>query len=272
MPKKNVALDRHQAKEKKQKRLAAGLGVFLVLVLVYEVPHTMKLMHAKAKAPVVNTSVAAPAAVNPTASASSSSSTPSASLPPAVSPSATSSQSLVAAVQVVPDPGQLTEFQRFATKDPFAQSVQKLPGSAAAPSTAKKKKTTSSTSGTPQAPAPPPSSAVISLNGELMSVAVGSEFPTSGTVFSQTGSPLFQLVSATAKSVKIAIAGGSYADGSPSLTLHVGEPVTLQNTADGSRYTLVLEPQGTQVPLPTSTNPTLTTSTPSVVPPSSSGG
>lgn len=274
MAKKNVALDRLQAKEKKQKRVAGVLGAVLVLVLVYEVPHTMKLMHAKAKAPVVNTSAAAPAAVNPTASASSSSSASSAALPPAVTPTAAPSQSLVTAVQVTPDAGQLTEFERFATKDPFVQSVQKLSGATTAgtPSTAKKK-TTPSGSGKPQTPpAPPPTSAVISINGELLMVGVGNDFPTAGTVFSQTGASLFHLDSVTAKSAKISIAGGSYADGAPSITLHVGEPVTLQNTADGSRYTLVLEPQGTQVPTPTSTTPTLTTSTPSASVVPSSGG
>jgi hypothetical protein len=78
-------------------------------------------------------------------------------------------------------------------------------------------------------------------------------------------------VSLTQKSAKVAIAGGSYADGAPAMTLTVGTPVTLQNTADGTRYTLLLEPQGTQVPAsttPTGTTPAATT--PSVVP--SSGG
>jgi hypothetical protein len=51
----------------------------------------------------------------------------------------------------------------------------------------------------------------------------------------------------------------------------VGTPVTLQNTADGTRYTLLLEPQGTQVPTATTaTSTTPATTTPSVVP--SSGG
>ena len=70
------------------------------------------------------------------------------------------------------------------------------------------------------------------------------------------------------------IAGGSYADGAAALTLTVGVPVTLQNTADGTRYTLLLEPQGTPLPTsttPTSTTPTSTTTTPSLVPMSPSG-
>lgn len=271
-------LDRAQEKARKQKRLAAVLGVFLVLVLAYEVPHTMKLMNKTAKAPVVTSSATAPPAATSTSPAATpSSSTPAASSSPAVAepPAATSSSvdsGLVAAVQVTPDPGQLTQFERFASKDPFSESVQKTPStktaaSGSSPASAAKKQPAA-----PKAPpAPPPTTAVISLNGELMSVSVGSPFPTGGVTFAHAGS-LFQLDALTKTTAKVSIAGGSYADGAPSLTLAVGKPITLQNTADGTRYTLILEPQGTAVP--TSTTPTSTTpatTTPSVVP-SSSGG
>jgi hypothetical protein len=271
--KQNVALDRAQAKAKKQKRVAIVLCGVLALILVYEVPHTMKMMHHTAKAPVVETSASAPAAPNPTATGTPSSGPPTASQQAAASAAPT--QSIVASVQVKADPGQLTEFARFASKDPFVQSVQKV-SAGSSPATGKTPgpttKTQSPTAPTPKAPpAPPPTSAVISVNGELMSVAVGNDFPTSGTVFSQAGAPLFHLLSLTQKAAKVTIAGGSYADGAQALTLTVGTPVTLQNTADGTRYTLLLEPQGTLVP--TSTNATATTptaTTPSVVP--SSGG
>jgi hypothetical protein len=273
---KNVALDRAQEKAKKQKKLAIILCSVLALVLVYEVPKTLKLMSPAAKAPVVEASASTPAAPNPTATTSTPASSPSSSPPPATASSAPT-QSLVASVQVQPDPGQLTEFARFASKDPFVQSVQKAAGSAA-PATASSPKSsatpkTKATATAPKTPpAPPPTSAVISINGELVSVAVGTDFPTSGTVFTQAGAAIFHLVSLTQKSAKVAIAGGSYADGAPALTLTVGTPVTLQNTANGTRYTLLLEPQGTQVPTstmatgttPTSTTPTATT--PSVVP------
>jgi hypothetical protein len=257
-------LDRAQEKARKQKRLAAALGVFLVLVLAYEIPHTMKLMNKTAKAPVVNTSASSPAAATPSTPSASTPSTPapSATSPATTVPAASSSAStggLIAAVQVTPDPGQLTEFQRFASKDPFVQSVQKTAGAATAGTTggkgaaakpAAKKKSPS----VPKAPpAPPPTSAVISLNGELMSVTVGTTFGT-----------FFQLDGLTQKTAKISIVGGSYADGAPALTLTVGTPVTLQNTADGKRYTLILEPPGTQIPTATSTSTTSTT--PSVVP------
>ena len=269
---KNVALDRAQEKAKKQKKLAIILCSVLALVLVYEVPKTMKLMNSGAKAPVVEASASTPAAPNPTVTTSTPSSGLPGSLPPAGAPTPAPTQSLVASVQVQPDPGQLTEFAHFASKDPFLQSVQKSGAAAAASGSPSSKpaappKTKAVAPKTP--PAPPPTTAVISINGELVSVTVDTDFPTSGTVFSQAGAPLFHLVSLTQKTAKVAIAGGSYADGAAAITLTVGTPLTLQNTADGTRYTLLLEPQGTQVP--TSTTPTSTTPAPASVVPSSGG-
>jgi hypothetical protein len=280
MARKNPHLDRAQAKAAKQKKIAIVLSVVLVLVLVLEVPKTLKMMNPKAKAPIVTADASAPPAATPTEAA-----TP----PPAAAtsiPSATpsvSSTPFISSVQVTADTGQLTNFDEFASKDPFDQSVQKTVsddggGSSSGSATPSK---TKPSSGTPKAPpAPPPTSAVVSLNGELMSVNVGGQFPTAGAVFDQIGSSLFVLDSLTAKAAKISIAGGSYASGAPSLTLDVGKAVTLQNTADGTRYTLILEPQGTQVPSAGTTGSTSssttstvpTTTTPSVIPSSSSGG
>ncbi|HEY2543752.1 MAG TPA: hypothetical protein VGH92_11965 [Gaiellaceae bacterium] len=275
---KNVHLEKAQVKAKKQKRLAIVLCGVLGLILVYEVPHTMKLMSPQAKAPVVSATGATPA-VNPQAATS----VPLPAAAQAEAPVAsTPTPSLVAAVQATPDAGQLTQFERFASKDPFTDSVQKTSGSAApaSPSSASSPSSPASPKTQPAAPktppAPPPTTAVISVNGELMVVTVNTDFPTSGAVFSQAGSPLFHLLSLTTKSAKVAIAGGSYADGAAALTLTVGKPVTLQNTADGTRYTLLLEPQGTQLPTTTtgtSTDPTSTVplTSPSVVPPASGG-
>jgi len=273
--KKNVHLDRQQAKAKKQKKLAIALSAVLVLVLVLEVPKTLKMMHPHPAAPVVEASASTPPAANPTAPATSS--TSGATLPPPVSAPAVPATALVNAIQVQADPGQLTQFAHFASKDPFNDDIQPTGAASASSATSSaskaKKKTTPSVPKVPTPPAPPPIAAVISVNGELMSVNVNTDFPTSGTVFNELGAPLFHLVSLTQTTAKVAISGGSYADGAPALKLAVGTPVTLQNTADGKRYTLILEPQGTQVPTSTTgasttgaaTTPTSTT--PSVVPP-----
>ncbi|HEY4412961.1 MAG TPA: hypothetical protein VGN06_08185, partial [Gaiellaceae bacterium] len=210
---KNVALDRAQVKAKKQKRLAIILCSILGLILVYEVPHTMKLMHPSAQAPIVETSASTPAAPNPTSTTPAPTTGP----PPVATPAASSAPtpSVVAFVQPQADTGQLTDFANFASKDPFLQSVQKIGGAAASSSSTPKSSSggtstpTGKTSATtpPAPPAPPPTSAVISVNGELSSVNVDTDFPTSGTVFSQAGAPLFHLVSLTKKTAKVTIAG-----------------------------------------------------------------
>jgi hypothetical protein len=71
-------------------------------------------------------------------------------------------------------------------------------------------------------------------------------FPAANPIPSTDG--LFQLLSLTTHTATITIVGGSYASGSQTLTLKENKPVTLVNTADGTRYTLVLYPQGTVAP------------------------
>src|SRR5262249_10872406 len=149
---------------------------------------------------------------------------------------------IVASVQATPDPGQLSVFTKFASKDPFDASVEPRSGGDSTGGSSGSGSGPAPTGAAPSrpapapqsAPAPAPPTAVVSLNGELMAVNVGSAFPTAGLTYSRVGS-LFQLVSLTAKSAKVSIVGGSYADGSATLTLEVGKPVTLQNTADGTK-------------------------------------
>jgi hypothetical protein len=247
--------DRAKEKARKQKIILACLGVVLVLLLVVQGPKTLKLLSNKPAAPIV----AASTTTTTSAASTTPAVTPTAAPPPvaAVPPG-----ELVSAVQPTVDTGQLREFSRFASKDPFASQAPTPSSSSTTPAS------TTPTSTTPKAPpappSPPPTSAVISLNGELMNVVVNSDFPIAGTAFSRIGS-LFHLESLTKTTAKVTIVGGSYADGAPALMLTLGKPVTLQNTADGTRYTLVLEPPGT--PLPGSTTSTPTATTPgSVVP------
>jgi len=63
-------------------------------------------------------------------------------------------------------------------------------------------------------------------------VNVGSDFP--------AADPLFHLVSLTTKSGKISIAGGSLSSGAAAVTIQLGKPTTLMNTADGTRYVILL--------------------------------
>ena len=285
-------VDAAKAKAAKQKKILIGGSVLLLALLAYQGPKTMKLLSGKRAAPTVNAS--APTPSTPTTTTTAAASPPPASVAapsisvatPSTSSSPSSGSSLVSAVEPTADPGQLQQFFHFASKDPFAaQAGPGVPTSSSASSGSSKAGSSSATKTTPSTPtttlptsttpaAAPPGSAVISLNGNLMSVSLSSDFPTSGPIFDRSGA-LFQLLSLTQSSAKVTIVGGSYADGSQALTLSVGRSVTLQNTADGTRYTLILEPQGTQVPTsgtstaPASTTPTSTTPT---VPSGGSGG
>jgi hypothetical protein len=279
MAKRASKQDVAKAKAAKQKKIAIGGAVVLVALLAFEVPKTMKMLNQK-PAPV---SVVAPTTTTPTVTPSDPNSLAAPTLGGAAvvttTPTATTSD-LVDAVPLSADPGQLQTFQRFASKDPFA--VQVTAGSSSGSSSSGSPKSSGGSSTTtpttltpapssPSAPSSPPAaptSATISLNGELESVAVNGDFPTQGATFTRVGT-LFHLVSLTAKTAKIAIVGGSYADGAPAITLKMGTPLTLQNTADGTKYTLILEPPTTQIPAAAPV--TTPTSTVSAVP-SGSGG
>jgi len=99
----------------------------------------------------------------------------------------------------------------------------------------------------PPATAPPaqPTAATISVNGVSETVAVATDFP--------AGAPLFRLVKLTTKSAGISIAGGTLASGAPTVKLQLGKPLTLMNTADGTRYVLILVSTGAAPPAGAST-------------------
>jgi hypothetical protein len=70
------------------------------------------------------------------------------------------------------------------------------------------------------------------VNGERERVSVGGNFP--------EADPVFRLVSVNKTTAKVAIAGGSLSTGDGAVTLTKGKKLTLMNTADGTRYELVL--------------------------------
>jgi hypothetical protein len=253
---KNVA-DAAKAKAEKQKKIVIGLGVVLALAMAYAV-HTMMSMNksdASSKPQVAATttgSTPAPAAATPSA-------LPAApSLGAVATPSAAAtgvqSTNLVNAVQPPADSGQLQSFSLFESKDPFHSSG---PSSGSGGGTSSGGSSGGGTSKPPKSPPAPPTapatSAVISVNGVSESVTSGGNFP--------AANPLFQLVSVTGSSARISVVGGTYATGSPTLTLRVNKPVTLANTADGTRYTLTLQPQGTVAAAPSAASPSASTPT-----------
>jgi len=271
--------DAAKAKAAKQKKIAIGLCCFLALAMAYAVKTMMALnggggskpvAAAAVTTPAATPAVGTPAAVTPTAAPTLAGS-PLASAPAA---GATDTSGLIAAVKPTADAGQLESFSRFETKDPFAGPTPTAGGtSGSGGSKASGGGTTgggSTGSGTPSTPkippapptppAPAPTSAVISVNDLAESVTTGANFPVSNPNPAANG--LFELRSLTATTATVAISGGSYASGSQTLTLKVNKPVTLVNTADGTRYTLKLNPQGTAVSAPAAAGSAPVTTTP----------
>jgi hypothetical protein len=246
MAKKNI--DSLKAKQKKQKILAAVLGVAFLGVMAFQVPRVMKMMKGPAPAVAQTSTTTTPAGGTPTLAA------PTLGGAQETGPTTGSTGSLAATTVTVQD-GQLASFSRFTSKDPFAQQLSDTPSSGSSPaSSGGSSSGGASGSGVPPVPgdAPAPGSAVISVNGTLYSVATSTDFP-QPTPTDSTVVPIFHLVSVTAHTAKISIAGGSYATGAKTITLRENKPVTLMNTADGTRYTLTLKPLGTAVPTATNT-------------------
>jgi len=252
---KKKRVDPVKQREKRVK-IAAIVGVVLfVLAAAYEVPSALKVMNQK---PPLNTrydpgpslepgglpNVAAGAGAGSTASAA-----PSGQLIDTDAPPASGA-------------GPLVSFSVFETKNPFTPQVStaQAPSDTGAattttPTSANKPGADVPTNGTTTTPATPPGVGAVpstqgppgatttttaaaqptvslSVNGVVSHVASGGTFP--------SGAPVFRLASWTKGSAQVAIVGGSYATGTGTLTLHVGESVTLENQTDGKRYTLVL--------------------------------
>ena len=254
------ARDAIKAKEKKQRIIAGVGGLVLVALLVIQVPKVMKQLNKGKGGPAVPAAVAAPSVGAPTPSLVA----PNLRGAEQESTGATDGQLVVSSTGAVATQGQLASFSRFASKDPFSQQVS---SGAASTGSSSGKPTSSGASVSSPGPvstgtAGSTQSAVISVNGTLMSVTAGDDFP-QPTATDPTANPFFHLVSVTATTAKISIAGGSYANGAATVTLRVDKPVTLMNTADGSRYRLILKPRGTVV---TSQSPATSTATPSATP------
>jgi hypothetical protein len=243
-----------KAKAKRQKIYAAIGGVILLGLLAFQVPRTMKMLHPAEE----SSSSTAPAATTATTPAS-----------PIAAPSLAGGSATAAAAPggdglvdadapPAPQSGQLLAFGLFRTKDPFKQQLEVADGTGSTPSTG----TTGSTGAKPTA-APTTGGAVVSsngggkgngsaaptvrvtspapgavttakigVNGVAQTIQVGGVFPSSD--------PFFKLVKLTRKGAQISIAGGSLANGAPTVTLTKAKPLTLQNTSDGTRYVLRL--------------------------------
>jgi hypothetical protein len=255
-------IDPLKAKEAKQKKIAIGGAVLLLALLGFQGPKTLKMLQGPQPATTPTSTSAAPATtpgVTPAPGATTE-------VPAAAAPEL----SAVADSDLSPEAvqGQLATFERFASKDPFAQQAEPVAtppppvsdpkgGTETTPAAATKNdaKPADAADGdggtdggfttggsTPDAPEIAAATS-ISVNGVAEDVATEGSFP--------KDEPTFVLVkiAKNGKSVEIGIAGGEYASGGETITLALGKKLTLQNTADGSRYELeLLTIQGFPVP------------------------
>jgi hypothetical protein len=266
----NKRVDFLKAKQKKQKIIAAVLGVVFLGVVAFQGPRVWKQLHPPASqaTPSWNEKTSSTTTGTPSLAAPSLGGSETPSSTPSTDPSLASSSAPPVA------DGQLSSFSLFASKDPFAQQLSDKPASSSSSGGSAGGRSGgssgggSSSSGGGSASAPTPGTAVISVNGTLYSVAVGNNFPEASST-DPSIQPLFHLVSVAAHSAKISIVGGSYANGAATVTLYENKAVTLMNTADGTRYKLILKPVGTAVAAPAAPTSTTTSTTVTVPPPSS---
>ena len=233
------------AKAGRQKKLALVLGALLVIILVVQVPRTLKTLHGSS---------------SPTAApASSHSQTPGSTTPGSTStPAATSGSTQLPESDLPPrrSKSQLFSFERFGSKDPFVQQVTdtavSTPGAApAATASSSTAGTAASGSAVPVTTQSQPSqstaaapvtaqsqssqktaAAVIEVNGQRQAIDVSQTFP--------QARPTFRLVSLQGRVATIGIAGGAFAGGNQTVALRLGKTLTLMNTTDGQRYELRL--------------------------------
>jgi hypothetical protein len=219
------------AKQRRKKFIAIGGAVLLAVLLVIQVPRTMKMLHGGSAVP----------ATSPTATASE---TPAASAPQLAS-AATPGELPDRNAAPVPEDGQLMSFELFESKDPFVQQVvdaDALDAPAASAQATQPAPTAQSSASQPAASSSQATStkttdqrklsAVIAVNGSQETVEVAHTFP--------ADNPTFTLVSAKPSAAKIGIAGGRLAGGGRTVTLRIGRKLTLVNTADGTRYVIAL--------------------------------
>lgn len=80
------------------------------------------------------------------------------------------------------------------------------------------------------------SQVTITVNGDVIVVAVGDTFP--------AADPAFKVVAIEGNVVKIGLASGSFSNGVDTLDLEVGESVTLISQPDGARFTIKITSLG----------------------------
>src|SRR5437868_3391587 len=106
--------DEAKAKAAKQKKIAIGGGILLVALLAIQGPKTLKMLSPKPLPPLNAATAVTPTSTTPTVTPSDPNSLAAPTLggTPTAAPVAADTSSLVAAVPVSADPGQIETFQK----------------------------------------------------------------------------------------------------------------------------------------------------------------
>jgi hypothetical protein len=236
---------RRKERERKQKILLGVMLLVLALLLVWQGPKTLKKLkgHSSA-APAAQ--VASPATGSGTDTTATTPSTGSNGQGTAVAVSAHSLRDTDLAPQAGKD--QLVSFSRFSARDPFTPLVDTNPTASAGETPPPASSGTSAppptTTTTPSYPIDTGGSTGVtttpvqtgqvklSVNGQVEEHVTGDVFPASD--------PTFEIVGVSTDGVTIGLASGSFSGGQQTITIKVGESVTLISQPDGARYTIKL--------------------------------
>jgi hypothetical protein len=227
MAAKTQRADKKKQKEQREKIILAALIVIFVIVGAIMVPKVLKKPGS------------------PTASPSTTSTSTTTTGTTTTGTAVPTNGAALESAAYAPGEGQIAKLTRFSQQNPFAppigsQTTENGSGTTPAATTSATTTTSQAPPTTTSGPPEPYLSATIVVNGEPEEVGVGAYFP--------AASPVFVLKSVAAKSIKIVVAGGSFANGAATLTIRKGQTVTLVNTADGTRYTLKLKATSTKAP------------------------
>lgn len=240
-----AATTQAQGKSRKQLYIVIGGGVVLAILLAIQLPKFLG-----------GGSETAPPATTTTEAVPTSSGTPGTT--PTGTVNVSGSGAVLAGVNIVPgvatEPGegQLASFSLFVRHDPFVQLVKDTAGASgsqdgepvgvkasngggaagASGATTGSSGNAGSVAGSSQL-----TTATIWVNGSDESVGVKKRFPKTD--------PTFVLLSLKPKVAQLGVVGGAFTGGT-TITLKMGQTLTLVNTATGARYTLRLLYTGSQ--------------------------
>lgn len=233
-------------KDARQKKMLIMLAPVFLGLVAWQGPGILKAFSGSEPTPAPAAAPASTTPIDPTAAAAPSTAAP------ATPPAATGGALPDTDVPVAAGADQLVTFDRFVGKDPFKQQVSakedsssggNAPPAGADTGSGDGSGNGGSNGGTPPPLTPPPGGggggspdragvATIDVNGTPETAGVGDVFPAS--------EPIFRIVSLSAKSAKIGLVTGEFSTGRPTITLKLGQSLTLVSQPDGLRYTITL--------------------------------